>query len=155
MSKNKIVNPRTQLYITGLITIVVSICTAWFMLSAFSSKKNPEDFKAFITITGLALSYLSVIIGAYSVIGKQSYDSRIEELYKKDTYQSLRKNLKDRDAFTQKQVDDAQREFNNDQEKIYAEFKYYYAFEDTAKAHVYLSIGLVALGGACQVFGAI
>ena len=48
-----------------------------------------------------------------------------------------------------------QKEFEAEQVNIYEECDHYFAFDATAKSHVYLSIFLVALGGVFQILAAL
>lgn len=154
-SINRILKPRKQLISTLIIVLSVSIATAFIMVGAFSTKEGEDWYKALASVFGTALSYLSVIVAAYHLIAKSNYEKRIKELEEYEDVKRLEKEIRESEAVSKEQLDEAKKKFAKAQEIVYAEFKYYLAFDETAAAHVYLSIAMVAFGGAFLIYSAI
>jgi hypothetical protein len=155
MSIHKIHSVRTQIFIIAAVTLVVAGLCGNFFPELFTEKFGTDLTIAKLNVFGLTLSYLSVIVAAYALIARSSYDKRIAELENEDKYSSLKKQKSVMDACTQEKIDATKKEFEAEQVKIYEECHHYFAFDATARSHVYLSIMLVAIGGVFQIQAAL
>jgi hypothetical protein len=147
-SKYKIFSKNQILWATSTTVVLVSLA-AGYMLGYKTS------MSAFYSVVGIFMSYSSVIVAAFVIIAPDNYSVRLLELVVEDTSQRQERDFGNLNVSTDEEKDTIKNNFETQQKPLNKEIDHMIQFDDVAKAHVKLSIAIVALGAAFQVAGAI
>ena len=150
MSKNTVYTKKEQIIRVAIVVLLMAFSTGYFF--GFLVKDN---LGLFYNVTGITLSYAAVIVAAYKIISEKTYKIRFEELSEEDAKQRLERDYKKTNVFTEEEVIENRKSFESAQDPINTELERFLEIDDVAKAHIKLSILLVALGAIFQIVGAI
>ncbi len=139
--------PSLKWQLTGNITISFIACFAMIFFGEY-------DLAKIFTRMGVILCFLATIFAAYRLIFKNTLKEKESELFHLDELATISREAASHNSYTEETYSKIQAEYDRDQNAIYNELSNVINIGEREKAHLKLSIVLLAIGTVFQIVGA-